>query len=107
MTLVLFFVMIVFFVLGYKIHKKLYQEKENELENSLKEFKEEQQYFSKIKIAALKKERELNKQAAVLQANFNDRWKEVETRIQENDALKNQIFILKRNCTCGGINGTK
>jgi hypothetical protein len=103
MILVLVLVMVVFFIFGYQVHKMQYQEKEKSLDSGIKEYRELFDYTQEKKIGIRKREKELEEQAAALQVNFNNRWKEVESRINENDVLKNQLFIMQKNCSCTGV----
>lgn len=102
MTLIMVLVLVGFFMAGYWVHKKQVQELEKECKVYMSRYKDELSYYEDAKIVINKKQKELDELSETLQLNFNNRWKEVQTRINENDLLKNQIFVMQKNCSCGG-----
>lgn len=85
---------------GYFLHRRQHLEDCKHVQRLKEKYLEEQSYYDQVKIEWQKKQRDLDNQAKALQENFNHRWKEVETRINENDQLKHQIFLMQKRCKC-------
>ena len=100
MILFLLVGMVGLFFGGYFLHKKQHLEDCINVSKLKEKYLDEQGYYEQVKTEWQKKQKDLDHQAKVLQENFNHRWKEVETRINENDQLKHQIFLMKKRCTC-------
>ena len=107
MILILVLVMVGFFMAGYWVHKKQYQELERSIELERNKYKDELSYYEESRVEISRIKRDLDKQADTLKLNYDHRWKEIEERIHENDRLKSQIFMIQKNCKCGGatLNG--
>ncbi len=104
MTLLLLVGLVVFFLAGYKLHHHQYQELLAEATHYAKLAKEGHREAKELQDVARNHSDELRDQMVALTANDQERAARHKILIEENSLLKNQIFLLQRKCTCGGLN---
>lgn len=101
MLLVLVLVMVVFFFLGYELHRRSFSEREQwiiEQDKVLdKSKKRHEENIADEKLYLDRKQKELEG----LVANYNNRMKEFEVIRIERDKFKTIIINAQRNCKCG------
>ena len=103
MTLVILVGLVVFFLAGYKLHHYQYEELVAEATVLAKEAVRRQEEAKEMCNMTKQSKQRLEEQMVALRSDEQDRFKNHASIVHENEFLKNQLLILQRKCTCGGI----
>lgn len=103
MVLLLLVGLVVFFIAGYQLHNFQYQELVAESKQYANDAKKAQADAKEQIELTRFTQVEINQQIVAMNANDQERAKRHALLIEENSMLKSQLFLLQRNCTCGGL----
>lgn len=103
MTLLLLVGLVVFFLAGYKLHHYQYEELVAEATAHAKTAIKLQDNAKEMQKDLMTEKRYFKEERDALVANDQERANRHVLLVEENSTLKSQIFLLQRNCSCGGL----
>lgn len=95
--------LVVFFLAGYKLHHYQYEELVAEATSHAKTAIKMQEKAKEMQNDLTTEKKYFREEREALMANDQERANRHTLLVEENSTLKSQIFLLQRNCSCGGL----